>query len=84
MDASSTHLRLAEQAEELTTLNEVHHHVEALRILEGTPQRDAEGLFDSPQHPPLIIGMLNLLHFHDLLLLQDLNGVEPLIVFRLD
>ena len=37
----------------------------------------------SLQHSSFIIGMFHLLHLHDLLLLQHLDGVEPLIVFTL-
>lgn len=79
-----TYLRFTEQTEQLTTLNEIHYHVEILRILECAPQRNAEWLLDSAQHPPFIIGMLHLLHFHNLLFLQDLDGIVTLIVFRLD
>jgi hypothetical protein len=36
------------------------------------------------QHFPLIVRMLNLLHLHDLLFLEDLDGVKALVVLRLD
>lgn len=40
-------------------------------------------MFNFLQHPPLIVGMLHLLHFHHLLLFENFDGVEPVIVFGL-
>lgn len=40
-------------------------------------------MFDPLQHLPLIVGVLDLLHLHYLLLLQNLDRVEALVVFRL-
>jgi len=35
-------LRLAEEGEEFTTLDEIHDHVEVFRILESSPEVDKE------------------------------------------
>lgn len=40
-------------------------------------------MLDTLQHAPLIIGVLDLLHFDDLRLLQHLHGVEPIVMSRL-
>jgi len=80
----NTYLRFAQKAEELTTLNEIHDHVQILRVLEGSPQSDQERMLDLLQHPPLVVGMLDLLHLDYLSLFQYLDGVETLVVLRLD
>lgn len=36
------------------------------------------------QHPALVVGMLHLFHLHDLLLLENLDGIEPLVMLGLD
>lgn len=41
-------------------------------------------MLDLLQHLPLIVCMLDLLHLDHLLLLQNLDGVEPLVVLGLD
>jgi len=41
-----THLRLAQQTEKLTTFDEIHDHVEVLRVLERSPQSDQERMLD--------------------------------------
>ncbi len=41
-------------------------------------------MLDLLQHFALIVGMLHLLHPDDLRLLENLDGVESLIVFRLN
>lgn len=77
-------LGLAQQAEELAALDKVHDHVEVLCVLEGAPQGDEEGVLDLLQHAALVVGVLDLLHLDDLGLLQDLDGVEALVVLGLD
>lgn len=41
-------------------------------------------MLDISQHAPLVIRMLNLLHLDNLGLLQYLDGIESLVVFRLN
>jgi hypothetical protein len=79
-----TYLRLSEQTEQLTTLDEIHNHVQVLGILECTPKGDQEGVLASLQHAALVIGVFHLLHLDHLLFLQDLDGVEPLVMLALD
>lgn len=80
---SLAHLRLAQQAKKFTTLHKVHDHIEIPRILPCTPQSDQERVSGAAQHASLIIGMLDLLHFHDLGLLEDLQGVKAVVMLRL-
>lgn len=82
-EVRGTYLRFPEQTEKLTTLNEVHDHVQVLGVLESTPKSDEEGVLDLLEHPPLIIGVLNLLHLDDLGLFQHLHSVETLVVLGL-
>lgn len=77
------HLRLAEETEELSSLNEIHHHVQVPRILPCPPQRDQERVPNSVEHASFIVGMLNLLHLDHLGLLQDLDRIEPMVMLRL-
>lgn len=79
-----THLRLAQQTEELTTLDKVHDHVQVLGVLESTPERDQERMLDLLQHATLVVGVLDLLHLDDLLLFEHLDGVEALVMLGLD
>lgn len=41
-------------------------------------------MFDLSQHPPLVVGMLDLLHLDYLRFFEDLDGIETLIVFGLN
>lgn len=41
-------------------------------------------MLDLLQHAALVVGVLHLLHLDDLGLLQDLDGVEALVVLGLD
>ena len=41
-------------------------------------------MLDLAQHPSLVVGVLDLLHLDHLRLLQHLDGIEPLVVSRLD
>ena len=41
-------------------------------------------MLDSAEHLALVVRVLDLLHLDDLLLLQDLDGVEALVVLALD
>ena len=52
--------------------------------MESAPEGDQEGVLASLQHAALVIGVFHLLHLDHLLLLQDLYGVEPLIMLALD
>ena len=79
-----TNLRLAQQTEKLTTLDEVHYHVQVLRVLECAPERDQEGMLDLLQHATLVVGVLDLLHLDNLLLFEDLDGIEALVMLGLD
>ena len=81
--ARYAHLRLPQQAEELTALDKVHDHVQVLGVLEGAPERDEEGVLDLLQHAALVVGVLDLLHLDDLRLLEHLDGVEALVVLGL-
>jgi hypothetical protein len=74
------HLGFSEETEQFTSLNEIHDHVQVLRILKRAPERDEEWMFDPLQHFALVIRMFNLLHLHDLLLLQYLDGIVALVV----
>ena len=74
------HLRFSEETEQFTSLNEIHHHVQVLRILKRAPERDEERMFDPLEHFALVIRMLDLLHLHYLLLLQYLDGIVALVV----
>ena len=76
-----SHLRLAEQAKKLSAFDEIHDHVKILCILESAPKCDQKRMFDPLQHFPLIVCVLNLLHLHHLLLLQDFHGIISLVVF---
>ena len=78
------YLGLSQKAEKLTTFYKIHNHVKIFCIDESAPQSDQERMLDPCQHPPLIVGMLDLFHFDNLLLLQYLNSIEALIVFRLN
>ena len=71
-----TNLALPQERKQLAALDKVHYHVQILRILEGTPQGDQERMLDLLQHPPLVVGVFDLLHLDDLLLFQDLDGIE--------
>lgn len=78
------YLRLSEQTEQLTALDEIHDHVKVLGVLECAPQGDQERVLASLQHAALVIGVFHLLHLDHLLLLQDLDSVEPLVMLALD
>lgn len=41
-------------------------------------------MLDSLEHFPLIVGVFDLLHLDDLLLFQDLDGIETLVMLGLD
>jgi hypothetical protein len=41
-------------------------------------------VLDLGEHPPFVVGVLDLLHLHNLRLLQHLDGVEPLVMPRLN
>lgn len=41
-------------------------------------------MLDIAQHASLVVGVLNLLHLDDLSLLEHLDGIEPLVMLRLD
>lgn len=84
MRKAFTYLRLAQQAEQLSSLDEVHNHVEILRVLESAPECDEEGVLDFLQHPALIICVLNLLHLDNLCLFQHLDGIEALVMLGLN
>lgn len=77
-------LRLAQQTEQLAALDKVHDHVQVLRVLEGAPQGDEEGVLDLLQHAALVVGVLDLLHLDHLGLLEHLDGIEALVVLGLD
>lgn len=77
-------LGLAKQTEQFSAFDEIHDHVQILRVLERAPQRDQEWVFDLLQHPPLVVGVLDLLHLDHLALFKDLDGIETLIMLGLD
>ena len=78
------YLRLSEQTEQLTALDEIHDHVQVLRVLERAPEGDQERVLASLQHAALVIGVFHLLHLDHLLLFQNLHGIEPLVMLALD
>ena len=78
------YLRLSKQTEQFTALDEIHDHVQVLGILKSAPKGDQERVLASLQHAALVIGVFHLLHLDHLLLLQDLDGVEPLVMLALD
>lgn len=41
-------------------------------------------MLDFLQHATLVVGMLDLLHFDNLLLFEDLDGIETLVMLGLD
>lgn len=41
-------------------------------------------MLDIAQHASLVVGVLDLLHLDDLSLLEHLDGIEPLVMLRLD
>lgn len=51
--------------------------------MERTPQRDEKGMLDFCEHAALVVCVLDLLHLDDLGFLQDLDGVEALVVLGL-
>lgn len=75
-----THLALSQQAEQLTASHKVHYHVEVVGILERAPQVDEERVSDTDKHLSLRVGVLHLLHLDNLLLVENLNGIEPTVV----
>jgi hypothetical protein len=77
-------LGLAQQTKQLAALDKVHDHVQVLAVLEGAPQGDEEGVLDLLQHAALVVGVLDLLHFNDLRLLEHLDSIEALVVLGLD
>lgn len=79
-----TYTGFPEQREQLTAFHKVHYHVQVPRVLKSSPKRDQERMLDLAQHLALIVCVLHLLHLDDLCLLQHLDGVEPLVVPRLD
>ena len=79
-----TYAGLPQQRKQLAALDKVHDHVQVPGVLEGAPEGDQERMLDLAEHPPLVVGVLDLLHFHDLGLLEHLDGVEPLVVPLLD
>ena len=41
-------------------------------------------MFDLLQHPSLVVGVFHLFHLHNLLLLEDLDGIESLVMLGLN
>lgn len=83
-EEKETYLRFSQQAEQLTTFDEIHNHVQVLRILECSPQGDKERVFDLLQHAALVIGVFDLLHLDHLGLLEHFDSIEALVVLGLD
>jgi len=79
-----TYLGFPQQTEQLASLDKIHHHVQVLVVLKGSPQRDQEGVFYFLQHLPLIVGVFDLFHFDHLSFLQNLDRIEAQIVSRLN
>ena len=83
-ETSGTNLRLSQQTEQLSSSDKVHDHIQIVHILERSPQVDQEWVSDPDQHLSLRVGVLDLLHLDDFLLVQDLHGVEPTVVLGAD
>ena len=83
MAIRTTHLRFAQQAEQLSAFHKIHHHVQVFRILERPPQRDEERMLHFLEHSPFIVGVLDLLHLDDLLLFEHFHRIIPMVVIRL-
>jgi len=79
-----THLTLPQQTEQLSTSHKVHHHVQVLGVAERSPEVDEERMSNPDEHLSFRVGVLDLLHSNDLLLPEDLHGVEPSVVTRFD
>lgn len=71
---------LSEKGKEFSSLDKVHDHVEILRVLECSPKIDEEGVFDDLKHGSFVVCVFDLLHFYDLLFLEDFDCIESGIV----
>ena len=65
-------------------MNEVHDHVQILRVLEATPKIHDERMLYSEQQTLFIVCVLYLLHPHDFLFVQDLDRIVTEIVSATD
>jgi hypothetical protein len=64
-----TYLALAQQAEQFSSGNEIHDHVKVVHILKSAPKVDEERVADAHEHFTFRVGVLDLLHFDDFLLI---------------
>lgn len=79
-----TNLTLAKKGEELAARDEIHHHVEVLRVLERAPEVDEERVSYPLEHLSLRVGMLDLLHLDDAFFRENLDRVRAVVVLRAD
>jgi len=73
-------LGLAQEREELSALYVIHDHEQVVTVLESAPHSDDEGVLGEFEHTALVIGMFDLLHIDDALLLQRLHGIKPAVM----
>lgn len=80
VNRGTAYLTLSQQAKQFTTGNEIHDHVQVVDIAKRAPQVDQKRMSHPDEHLPFRVGMLDLLHAHDLFLVEDLDGVEATVV----
>lgn len=78
----ATHLTFTKKAKKFTSCHKVHNHIQVIYILEGSPEIDEKWVSNPYQHLSFRIGVFNLLHLDNLLLVQNLNGIETAVVAR--
>lgn len=76
----ATYLTFTKKAKEFTSCHEVHDHIQVIHILKGSPEVDEKWVSNPHQHLSFRIGVFNLLHLDNLLLVQNLNGIEATVV----
>jgi hypothetical protein len=79
-----TNLTLAKEGEELAARDEVHDHVQVLRVLKRPPQVDQERVSYSLEHLTFRVGVLDLLHLDNALLRENLDRIRAVVVLRTD
>jgi len=75
-----TNLALSQETEKFPSRHKVHYHVQVVDIVESSPQIYQKWMSYSNKHLPLRVGVLDLLHPDDLLLVEHLDGIEPSVM----
>lgn len=81
---AAAHLTLPEQTEKLSARDEIHDHVEIVDVLESAPEVDEEWVPNTDEHLTLRVGVLDLLHLNNFLLVEDLDRVETTVMLGSD